>query len=496
MKQLLLLTLLTSALIFVCAQKKVPENALARVGDKYITAKEFQYRGEFAPHPSYPSHDRNLEKILLNNLITEKLFVLEHGRDSELAANENFKNYLKGIKEQKMREQLFYEKAYHTVQLDSNEIKKRMILSQREYDLEFYSIKKDSIARALRDKVEANPDKRVEVFDNAWGMENRPKWTAKWKDPDHVRIHEALFSGPLAQDSVIGPIALNHGDWIMMKVVDWRDVLLMGGLDAELRHKEVIEKVTMNKATLAWDKYISDVMRGKQIEFNPDVFLKLAELTYNLETAADRAEQQMVMRNFWQQEDSLLTAADLPSEELFLQQPFFIIDGVTWTVGDFRAAIASHPLVYRKRTADRSAFYEQFRISIADLVRDQYLTQEAYKIGLDEDVQVARTVEMWHDALLSTYERDQTLKRLGEAFPDTTDPSRQQNLKKAFDNYLEELFAKYDDAIQVDEELFNEIELTNTQLFVMQGQVPYPVAVPSWPMFSTKNTLGYKTLSK
>ncbi len=83
----------------------------------------------------------------------EKLFVLEHGQDSKLAQNENFANYLKGVKEQKMREQLFYEKAYNTVQLDSNEIAKRMTLSQREYDLEFYSIKNDSIARALRDNT-------------------------------------------------------------------------------------------------------------------------------------------------------------------------------------------------------------------------------------------------------------------------------------------------------------------------------------------------------
>ncbi|MBN1466972.1 hypothetical protein JXA02_14555 [candidate division KSB1 bacterium] len=494
MKKLVLFAALVVALLITCARKELPQDALVRVGDKYITVKEFQYRGEFAPHPNYPVHDRNLEKILLNNLIMEKLFVLEHGQESELAKNENFANYLKGIKEQKMREQLFYQKAYNTVQLDSAEINKRMILSQREYDLEFYSIKNDSIARAMLDKVEANPDKRVEIFDNAWGVDDRPKWTAKWKDPDHVKIHEALYSGPVAQDSVIGPLALNHGDWIMMKVVNWKDVLLMGGSDAALRHKEVIEKVTMNKATLAWDSYMRDVMRGKQIEFNPDVFLKLAELTYNLETAADRAEQQTVMRNFWQEEDSVLTVADLPSEEVFLQQPFFIIDGVTWTVGDFRTAVASHPLVYRQRTANRAAFYDQFRVAIADLVRDHYLTQEAYESGLDQDIGVTRTVEMWHDALVSTYERDQMLKRLGEAFPDTTDPNRQYQLKKAFDDYLDQLVTKYDDEIRLNEELFDHIELTNAQLFVMQNQVPYPVAVPSWPMFSTKNTVPYKSL--
>ena len=495
MKRILLYAALIYALIFACAKQKMPEDVLIQVGDKYITIKDFQYRGEFTPHPSFPTHDRNLEKILLNNLILEKLFVLEHGEESELAKNENFNNYVQGIREQTMREQLFYEKAFNTVQLDSNEIKKRMVLSQREYDLEFYSIKNDSIARALRDKVRANPEKAVEIFDNAWGMEERPTWSVKWKDPDHVKIHEALYSGPLAQDSVIGPLALNHGDWIMMKVVDWKDVLLMGGFDEELRYKEVVEKTTMNKATLAWDNYMREVMRGKQIDFDTEVFKKLADLTFDLETANDRVEKNSIMQRFWQEEDSTLTIADLPTAEAFLQQPFFMIDGVTWTVGDFRNAVGSHPLVYRKQATGRRDFYDQFRIAVADLVRDHYLNKEAYESGLDQDFKVQRTTEMWRDAVLAAYERDQTLKRLGKAFPDTTDPYRQQNLKKAFEGYLDELLAKYDEKIKVNKEAFDKIELTSTQLFVMQDRVPYPVAVPAWPAYSTRNSVEYNILN-
>ena len=495
MKRLLLCATLVFAIVFACAKKKLPDDALIRVGDKYITAKEFLYRGEFTPHPNYPKHDRNVEKILLNNLITEKLFVLEHGEESELAQNVNFQRYIKGIKEQKMRQELFFKEAFNKVELDSSDIDKRMILSQREYDLEFYRISSDSVARALRDRVEANPDRAVEIFDNAWDTEDRPTWSVKWKDPDHVNIHEALYSGPLAQDSVIGPIPLDHGDWIMMKVVDWNDALLFGGFEAELRRKEVIEKTTMNKATLAWDAYMRDVMKGKSIEFDPDVFMKLADLTYSLETAQDDAEKESVFQRFWQEEDSTLTVADLPTEEAFLQQPFFVIDGVAWTVRDFRIAVASHPLVYRKKTADRGEFYKQFRIAIADLIRDHYVTQEAYEAGLDEATSVQREVELWHDAMIASYERDQTLKRVGESIPDTVATERQRKLRAAFNDYLAELKSKYHDDIEVNMEEFEKLELTDTQLFVMQNQVPYPIAVPSWPMFSTENSLDYKNMN-
>ena len=495
MKQTLLWAAITCALIFACATKKLPEDALIRVGDKYITIKEFQYRGEFTPHPNFPRHDRNLEKVLLNSIIMEKIFVLEHGEDSDLAKAENFTNYIKGVKEQKMREQLFYEKAFNAVQLDSADIRKRMILSQREYDLEFYSIKNDSIARVLRDRVRANPDKAIEIFDSAWDMEKRPTWSVKWKDPDHVKIHEALYSGPLAQDSVVGPIALDHGAWIIMKVVNWKDVLLMGGFDQELRHYEVVEKTTMNKATLAWEDYMRNVMKGKEIKFDTDVFFKLAELTFNLETANDQSEKTTIMQRFWQEEDSTLTIADLPTEEAFLQQPFFTIDGVTWTVGDFRQAVASHPLVYRRSTEISGEFLIQFKIAVADLVRDHYLTKAAYEGGLDSDTKVERTVEMWEDAMIATYERDQTLSRLGKAFPDTTDINRKRNLEKAFDAYIDDLFTKYNDDIEINRDEFDKIELSETQLFVMQERVPYPVAVPSWPVFSSKNSIDYNILN-
>ncbi len=496
MKRSLLYTMLLLLLVFACTKKEPPQDVLFKVGDKYVTIKEYQYRGEFTPHPNYPRFNRNLEKILLNNLILEKLFVLERGKTSELRKNENFKNFIKGVAEQKMREQLFYKKAFDIVKLDTNEVKKRFILSQREYDLEFYTIYKDSIARSIKAKIDGHPGSAVAIFDNIRPDGKKPTWHVKWKDPDHINIHEALYSGPLKADSVIGPIPLEHNRWIIMKVVDWQDNILLGGEEQLLRWKEVEEKMTMNKATRTWDAFIRDIMRGKHIQFDKDTFLRLADLTYELETANDRQEKSDVMKRFWQEEDSTLTIADLPTEEAFLQRPFFTIDARTWTVGDFRNAVASHPLVYRKNAANRSEFYEQFKIAVADLVRDHYLNKEAYKMGLDKDEKVLRTKEMWQDALVAAYERDQVVKELAEAFPDTSDPYRKRNLEKAFDAYLTDLLEKYRDEIQVDLDEFEKLELSGVQLFVKQEQVPYPVAVPAWPVFSTNNEVNYKPLGK
>ena len=482
--------------VVVCSHKEEPQDVLIRVGDKYITVKEFRIRGDFTPHPSYPDVNRNLEKILLNNLIIEKLIAEERSENSELAKNVRFQDYIKGVAEQKMREQLFYKVAYNVVDLDSTELKKRFALSQREYDLEFYTIYKDSIAKAFDKKIKDNPNEAVNIFDNIWDNETRPTWQVKWKDPDHINIHEALYSGPLAQDSVIGPIPLEANKWILMKVVNWRDNLLLGGEDQMLRWNEVVEKTTMNKATRNWDAYIDDVMRGKQIQFDTETFVKLADLTRNLANADDTQEKQDVMRRFWQEEDSTLTIDDLPSEEAFLQHPFFSIDGEVWTVGDFRKAVASHPLVFRPNTGGPLHYYEKFRMAIADLVRDHYLNKEAYKLGLDDDRVVKETALMWEDALVSAYERDQIIKELGKAFPDTSDPYRKRNLEKAYDAYLNDLRERHESEIFIDYEKFKDVELSGVQFFVQQQQVPYPIAAPAWPMFSTNNKVEYNSTTE
>jgi hypothetical protein len=491
-------TLVFSSLVAIflvaCTRDKIPKDAVFAVGNRYVTQKEFQYRATFTPHPNFPQSNRNLENVFLNNLIMEKIISEEFGPKSELNRNEGFQAYIQGRKEQAMREQLFYKKALDVVSLDKDEIQKTMRLSQREYDLEFFSINKDSIANKIKSRIDAAPHSSLQIFNSLYEGKKRPTWTAKWKDPDHINIHEALYSGPLKADSVIGPLRLDYNQWIIMKVVNWRDVIVIGSEDQDLRRQEVVEKLTMNHATRNWDSYRREVMKGKDIEFDPEMFKKIADLIYDLNRAKEQPQKAETMRRLWQIEDSTLTSSDLPDDKSLLQRPFLTIDGNTWTVGEFRRALMSHPLVYRKTVDNRGQFYFEFRRAVAGLVRDTYLNKEAYQMGLDRDVQVQREAEMWSDAVIASFERNRLLKEVAKAFPDTTDPSRQMKLGKAFNEYLAGLEKKYHNKIRLNTNIFNKIAFSKTQLFVTQQNSPYPVVVPKWPMFNNDNRVDYLPL--
>ncbi|MBN1997501.1 hypothetical protein JW935_08120 [candidate division KSB1 bacterium] len=490
MKRTLVFSSIAALFILNCTRDKLPEDVMFKVGNRYVTEKEFQYRARFTIHPNLPHANRNLENIFLNNMIMEKIIAEKFGRKSELNRNEGFLAYLQGRKEQAMREVLFYKKAFDIVKLDNAEIQKTMKLSQREYDLEFFNIYSDSTAKNLKRQTEASPQSALKIFDGMVEEYGRPSWTAKWKDPDHINIHEALYSAPLKADSIIGPLKLDDDHWIFMKVVNWRDEVNFGGEEQELRRQEVIEKLTTNRATRIWNAYTRDVMKGKEIEFDRDMFIKIADIFWDMLRTQDQKKNDM-MRRLYQIEDSTLTASDLPVDEMFLQQQFFTIDGLEWTVGDFRRALMSHPLVYHKPAENKNLFYFEFRRAIAALVRDTYLNKEAYDMGLDKDKSVQRTTEIWSDALIATYERNRLLNELGKSLPDTTDPSRKIKLKKMLEEELADLKKEYDSKIRVDMDKFNQTEINKTQLFVTQQQLPYPVVVPGWPMFTNSNTIEY-----
>ena len=366
-----------------------------------------------------------------------------------------------------------------------------MRLSQREYDLEFFSINDDSAAKTLKKSIDASPHSALQIFNGLYNDRKQPTWTAKWKDPDHINIHEALFSGPVKADSVIGPIQLDHNQWIIMKVVNWRDVAIIGGEDQDIRRQEVREKLTMNHAIRTWNAYRRDVMKGKEIEFDRDMFKRLADLIYDLSRAQSQPQKADIMRRLWQIEDSTMTAADLPDDKVLLQQPFFTIDNVIWTVGDFRKTLMSHPLVYHQTVVNRGQFYFEFKRAIANLIRDTYLNKEACRMGIDRDVEVQRTTALWTDAIVAVFERDRLLKEVAKAFPDTTDPARQMKLTKAFNEYLSGLKNEYYNRIRVNSDLFNQFEISKSQLFVTQQNIPYPVVMPRWPMFDNDNSIDY-----
>ena len=134
----------------------------------------------------------------------------------------------------------------------------------------------------------------------------------------------------------------------------------------------------------------------------------------------------------------------------------------------------------------REKGYSNRSEAVRDLIRDKFITEEAYRRGIDRDVRVKLNIQMWDDALVAAYYRNQLLKQQN---------IKEENFLNAIEGYLNsyvnDLQKKYDDQIEINVEEFNKIKLTNINMISSQINVPYPVMVPSFPQLTDDDKLDY-----
>ena len=56
---------------------------------------------------------------------------------------------------------------------------------------------------------------------------------------------------------------------------------------------------------------------------------------------------------------------------------------------------------------------------------------------------------------------------------------------------IDSLQEVYSDRIEINMDAFEKIELTSTDMMVIQRGVPYPILVPSFPILTSDNKLDY-----
>ena len=486
-----ILSILISSLILISCGKKSTDHAdeekiLARVGDKIISVNEFIRRAEYSIRPPYCRDENYIhQKIVLNSLIAEKLLALEAGEDNELIRNEEFQDYIRGRQEQAMRQWLYHEVAYKKVTLDTNEIKKMFKLVGRTYKLEYCSIEDSSIANLIKREVVQGQASFEVAFRKHLGDFEIPSREVSWNRGNDDVIQDALFSDPLKENQLVGPVQTDDGYYLLMSVAGWTDRVVFADTDVQNRWNDVTEHLTEKHALKIYENYVAGVMKGKQVEFARDTFFKLAEIfaPYYLKTEQDKKEA--FNKRFWKDE---IVVPDSISGKIgqIMNRSLLQVAGQTWTVATLMKELRSHPLVFRKRKMKTSEFPEQLKLAIVDLIRDKYLTREAYNMGYDKAAVVKRNTNMWKDNLLALYQKNQFLKtdeNPGKNFMDV--------ITKNLNPYIDSLQTKYNDIIEIDTDAFEKIKLTRIDMFVIQRNAPFPVIVPSFPLLTTDSRLDY-----
>jgi hypothetical protein len=475
-----------------CGKKSATsdEKILVRIGDSSISVNEFIRRAEYTIRPRYCRRDNYIHrKIVLNSLIAEKLLAKESGEKNPLTGNAQFQDYIRGRREQAMRQWFYYNEFYKPVRLDSQEVRNTLSLSSRSYRVSYFSLEDSIRARNIEEQLQRGIP-FDSLFQRVGYLGELPERQVAWGDPDHPAVKKALFLGRPVRGDVIGPVKISNRMYMFMKVTGWTDRIEFSDRKARERMKDVEDWLRTTRAAEAFESSVGELMRGKRIEFNPDVFRKLTPIFGAIYFRSDREKEEAFNQNFWRNDrQSMQFDPDATGIEEIRDQSLLTIDGEVWTVRRLEEELRVHPLVFRKKRMPKNEFAEQFKFAIADLIRDKYITEEAYERGYDKVDVVRRNVRMWRDNLLFMYQRNRFLDSLGQSSRFKTQP--EEIIKAHLNSYVDSLQMKYAPLIEIDTDSFEAIELTNIDLFVIQENVPYPVIVPGFPVITTDDKLDY-----
>ncbi len=493
-RQLSLLFMLTAILLVSCGKqetKQPREKILAQIGDKSISVNEFIRRAEYTVRPPYCRGSHNLDKkIVINSLIAEKLMATEAGDANSFIMNDKVQAYLRGRKEQAMRQWLFQKEAKDKVVLDSAKVWNTVRVAGRKYKISYLNVPDSAFAYEINNEIRDNNRSLEDVFFETTGLDTIPKKEVEWSVHEHDAILDSLYSRKLKKDQVVGPVKTGKNEYMMIQIKGWIDRVAITENQIQERWSNVSDEYIQRQAVQLYDNFILDVMKGKTIDFMPDVFFKVSDLLGPVYIQTEKEKEAMLNKSFWDKDDDIEKTQDVQAQmKTLYQEPFFKVDDEIWTVKDFVDELAAHPLVFRKTKMKNEEFGQQLQFAIMDMIRDKYLSQIAYDRGYDEINVIQRNVNMWKDNLNYQYYKEKFLKGV---LPDTvTEMAYIPLIENYLNPMVDSLQIKYSDYIQVDVEAFNDIKLTRIDMSVTQKNVPFAKVVPSFPIITTDNRLDY-----
>ena len=464
-------------------QKTTVDNSLvlAKVGSKNITIQDFIRRAEYTIRPKYCRRGNYIhKKIILNSLIAEKILSLEIEKNNTKKLNNvNFDLFLKGRKEQAMRQLHYNDNFFEKVNLEKEEINQYLNLSRRSVQLNYINLPGIDMVKKVQYLISENIT-LDSIYQALWEG-NTPQKNIKWLDRESDQILDVIFKKDLKVGQIIGPLETGDSSFLMLQVTGWIDQPAITESQKELNRNDVIEKLTEQSAKKAHSEWVKSLMSNKSITFNKDIFKIYSKYAGDYYLKKEDEKKEAINDVIWDQVDKndQKEIIDLDKENILdLESTLFSYNDNDWSIKKFHEELKSHPLVFRKNKMGKSQFPSQLRMAIADFIRNKEITSECYKLGIDKNWVVKSNLDMWRDAFLS------------QNYMDVGGRSEKEKLN-LYNPIVDSLQSIYSPEIKINIDAFEHIELSSTDMMVTQSGVPYPIVVPSFPILTDDSKLNY-----
>lgn len=477
--KILFLVMITAS--FSCSKKldqksSFQSNVLAMIGEKKITVNDFIRRCEYVPRPNYCKNNNYIhKKIALNSLIAEKLLSIEFEKEKfELSSAQ--KNLIKGQKEQAMRHAMLKTFGFDKVEDDLTKISLIANNINREYEIDFLILDK-----AQSVKFELENSKSLSHFIKLNGVIINPSpRSLTINDEMPILVKETLFFTSPQKNIVYGPIALTKNEIMYFEIKSWNTSVSVTNKQKEESFDIARKTYKEVYALKDYEKYVSNLMRGKTIYFDKINFPVFSERLSQIYLIEKDRKESVIQGSIWGEvvEQKAVSFDDL---RILGKENLLVFDGKDFSVGKVLDMIKKHPLVFRNKKISSNSFGNELKYALVDLFRDNEITKEAYKLKLNDKISVIQVEQKWRDHINSILIKD-------ELHPEDI---RDKKLSKILVSKIDSLQNIYSSIIKIDTDKFEQIKLTNIDMNVIYTNQSYPIFEPEFPILTNDHKLDY-----
>jgi parvulin-like peptidyl-prolyl isomerase len=373
---------------FAVSQQATRDSAvIGRVGDEFISEREFIERYELTPdlyrHRKTESDFNKAE--FLYSMIAEKLLAQEaltrhYDRDTL------YQNAINDLTQKLARDKLFKNEVRANVTVTPAEIISGMAQARKELLLRFIYFESKSDAEFIRKQVRTARDfDRLKIDSTYHAVVDTA--TVIWGDAEQA-IQNAAYKLSLNQVSPV--VAASQGFYIL-KLVRERPAGAYANLPPETLRDQVIKKVRERKEKAEALRYMGRTLKAKRAFSPPALFRKFSDTLLAL-LDRHRHEPQNTLTN---EMTSELADRCRP----FLNDSLVVTAARSWTVGEIisRLYIKSFPTTFTTLKQVGNGLYDEFQ----EWADQSLLEQEAMQKGLDRDPDVQDQLKPWRDRYLS-----------------------------------------------------------------------------------------------
>ena len=437
-----------------------PNEIIAKVGDKEITAEEFFYSYEYGP--AFPKRRENSKQIHLKYMINEKLIALE-GYKENILDEEGVETLYNDIQADLATEEMFKDEILSTIEISDAEIDS--IVKDKQLEVELRWLYSSDIEGA---KQFMNALKNGESFETLFIKQLNDSvffdmrsmttsvYSLKKNNPLLAQIVDTLKAGNYS-----APIHVNN-EWYIIKLENiWKDVVTNQTEFDKLNYeaKQAAIKFNMDKES---DKYVDNLLKSENPVIKKDAFGLLRSYLGKYILPEEKY-------NEWNLEeylDKALTALGLRRGDEYNGVQLVMSDNNSFMLDEFILWFRNRSLQIKFDETNLNTFSASLESMIWRMVRDKLLTMRAEEKGYFEKDWVKTQSSWWKDKVAYSAMRQKLANSIlleneevdqSNNAENTPSGQSQQLMEKMF-RVIQNAKKKY--KIEINEEVFNKVNVS------------------------------------